>query len=744
MFAAALAACSGSGVHVGPTPDALGGDRGGGATDASLAHDAANPAHDAADPSHDAAKPPADAGAPPSDVGLEASLGDLGLADASPADARPDTGTDARPLLPDRGTDAAPPVDARWALDLGPLPPDVALLPVDARAAEPDAAPVPDAAPALDAAVAVDLGPEPPDAPVPVPDAAAPAPDAAAPAPDAAAPAPDAAVCPPAPPCGLNGRGQSLGHCVAGVFVPSGVCRDPDTCVDGDHFDLPCGVDGRSFEPWRCVAGRFGAVGACADLVCSHGLVAAEGRTVGPVAASAFDVGSCGGAGVEQAFTFTAPRASTYVFSPGGLAFDAAVYLRAHCESPATELACATGTAAAPAKVVYDLAANASVDVLVDALHGDVAPLGLDVTDACAAGVALRSVETPLAPVGDRVDLAPAGQRVAVVAHVEILAPAHRDEVHFATIDLDGRTVVAPRAVSPHQATAARVAWNGADYGVACLDADRGATSLYFARIGAAGAVGPEVRLTNPVANAAARTFALVPDAGAYWLVWTERGSDMLQAARLTLDGARTAGPFVLDAGIDPDLEPAVLPDGGGIAVVFGDRDQAGTWTTFARYDAQGIRRGALLRLSANGSGSRQTGLAQTGGVFAVTYEEQIAGTRQVVVARLDGNGVRQGAALQLTRAVDGGERPRIGTLNGEFGVVFTEIRGPGAPVPRLMYQAVTTAGAPRGPTIELSTHDAERSDLRLVALGDTYGLSWWEAGARAPFYSRGTLGCVP
>ena len=81
---------------------------------------------------------------------------------------------------------------------------------------------------------------------------------------------------------------------------------------------------------------------------------------------------------------------------------------------------------------------------------------------------------------------------------------------------------------------------------------------------------------------------------------------------------------------------------------------------------------------------------------------------------------------------------------NGEFGVIYLEIRGAGQPAPQLVFQAVGVDGRKRGPAVPLTERVTERDHLRLVSFGREYGLTFWESGLRRAFYSRGTLGCPP
>ena len=60
------------------------------------------------------------------------------------------------------------------------------------------------------------------------------------------------------------------------------------------------------------------------------------------------------------------------------------------------------------------------------------------------------------------------------------------------------------------------------------------------------------------------------------------------------------------------------------------------------------------------------------------------------------------------------------------------------------MFRTIGADGQPRGPAVPLTTRITESDHLRLVALGDEYALTFWEAGLRQAFYTHGTFGCPP
>ena len=105
--------------------------------------------------------------------------------------------------------------------------------------------------------------------------------------------------------------------------------------------------------------------------------------------------GTCGGAGPERAFHFTAPSTGRWGFgaeaSPGGAFFDAVLYARSACDDPTTELAC---DAQVPT-IEISLEAGQGTFVLVDG------------RDAGAEGaVGVRARVATLAGEGEFCDLA--------------------------------------------------------------------------------------------------------------------------------------------------------------------------------------------------------------------------------------------------------------------------------------------------------------------------------------------------
>lgn len=88
--------------------------------------------------------------------------------------------------------------------------------------------------------------------------------------------------------------------------------------------------------------------------------------------------GSCGGAGPEVAFTWTAPVAGDYQITTVGSSFDTVLYvLDGDCRG--TELACDDDAVAPASSVHVDLAANQQIYIVVDAYNGSVSDYDLTI-----------------------------------------------------------------------------------------------------------------------------------------------------------------------------------------------------------------------------------------------------------------------------------------------------------------------------------------------------------------------------
>lgn len=162
--------------------------------------------------------------------------------------------------------------------------------------------------------------------------------------------------------CGLNGRGFERRDCQDGRWGAWGACDDPDACVDGVSERRAC--DSGDDQRRTCALGRWGEWSACVlerascdrpDQTVELGAggsaslrLDSRGRAdaARPVACAG------GGAGAETIIALEVQARATVTFEIVEADFDAVLYLRAACDEPDSEIACADGE---PARLEQDL-----------------------------------------------------------------------------------------------------------------------------------------------------------------------------------------------------------------------------------------------------------------------------------------------------------------------------------------------------------------------------------------------------
>ena len=173
--------------------------------------------------------------------------------------------------------------------------------------------------------------------------------------------------------CGLNDRGEQTVICNNGRWVNVNGCADPDECTDGERAQVACDTGGTR---WRsCQNGQWADESACEVDLCqdvaelSVGAPAATGTTQ----SADRDRGSCGGAGGEQVFQFTAPEANTFIFDTNDSQYDTLIYARRACGSDAEEIQCDDdgGLTQLASRVDLDLDEGDTIFLYIDGYSGN-------------------------------------------------------------------------------------------------------------------------------------------------------------------------------------------------------------------------------------------------------------------------------------------------------------------------------------------------------------------------------------
>lgn len=314
-------------------------------------------------------------------------------------------------------------------------------------------------------------------------------------------------------------------------------------------------------------------------------------------------------------------------------------------------------------------------------------------------------------------------------------ARARRVDVYFERLGRDGRRIGAEVAVTrgPGQHLLPRVAFAGAEYGIAWTDVSEDGDELHvgFARVGADGARrGDPVRLSR----GDALQFGASPawDGTAYGVVWSavnDGAGITLRFVRI-VPGQAPAAEQVIEREALPVGLAAIAWDGRGFGV------------SYAHYAYRRERaEGRVLRVSSDGRALGTLALGETegiGGVFATTPAADGLATTWATVteegdaslwfARSRGAAVDQ-RAKQVRRDGVIGAVPSIAWSGNVAGVTWTgEIRGRFAVSFARVNRDGTMVGAPV--TVNASGMGLESS---VVWNGSEFAVAWTrlESGSR-------------
>lgn len=181
-------------------------------------------------------------------------------------------------------------------------------------------------------------------------------------------------------------------------WVTNGLdCDDTDAGINPDGAEI-CGdgADNDCSGGADCLDAVCSALEECADFACvSADLGSALGSSVAsgsaPLSASAYR-GTCAGNGPELAFTWTAPRAGTFIFTTTGSTYDTVLYAR-NGGCSATELGCNDDTPGAGtiSTLSLTLAAGQTIVLYLDTFNGSGSStaryvLNIDGTENCSNG----------------------------------------------------------------------------------------------------------------------------------------------------------------------------------------------------------------------------------------------------------------------------------------------------------------------------------------------------------------------
>jgi hypothetical protein len=287
--------------------------------------------------------------------------------------------------------------------------------------------------------------------------------------------------------------------------------------------------------------------------------------------------------------------------------------------------------------------------------------------------------------------------------------------LHFVRVYSDGTAASAPLTLTSRQtyAWAPSLVWNGSGYAVAWNE--RGPSGsfnqVYFARLNPDGTmIGVELKVSvaGAVETANALAQSLAWSGSGYAVVWEDYRNPTADIRVTLLDSVGAiAGP----AGAYHDLPvslAAFAQQYPAIAWSQGYGQYLAVWEDFRSNSKFELYRSLISTTGGMGgefltvSGaldSSSAALADTGNGLGLVWQD---GSAEIYFARLSSDGLKIGANIRLTNDGSFSLYPRMVWTGGEFGVVWQDDR-PGGGLFDIWYQRVSQAGAAVGGNIQVT-----------------------------------------
>ncbi len=211
------------------------------------------------------------------------------------------------------------------------------------------------------------------------------------------------------------------------------------------------------------------------------------------------------------------------------------------------------------------------------------------------------------------------------------------------------------------------LAWSGTQLG-GVVDESEGAVIQFFR---------PGSFYSTPVATGSASS--LVWAVSEYGLAWVFELD--IYFARLDASG-NTIGSVVrvTDDAFVSD-RPSLVWTGSGFALAWEDGRDGDKEIYFARLDPQGNKIGSDVRVTNDVSASENASLVWAGNEFAVAWDDDRDGNREIYFARLDAAGNEIGSDVRITSDASASQRPSLVWTGSEYGVAWTDDRADGSRV---------------------------------------------------------------
>ncbi|MFQ5670725.1 MAG: M36 family metallopeptidase [Acidobacteriota bacterium] len=315
------------------------------------------------------------------------------------------------------------------------------------------------------------------------------------------------------------------------------------------------------------------------------------------------------------------------------------------------------------------------------------------------------------------------------------------NEILFARLDPAGNLLGSERRItqSPSGASDPVVVWTGSEFGVAFLRS----SNLFFVRLSTTGTVlGSELQITNVVSTS--REEDLVWTGSEFGLAWSDNrdGNNEIYFARIDAAGALQGTEVRVTSDTGSSRLPAIAWNGTHYAIAFNDNRDGNREIYLSRLDATGTKVGTDTRLTTDTGISNRADLAAAGSEFLIVWRDNRDGNGEIYAARVDGSGAKLTADLRITNALQDSTSPSVAWLGSDFGVAWQDARDG---VAEIYFARLDASGAQMSGDLRLTAVAATSRQPALVWIQATMAAVWGDqrGGAEQIYFTRIACECL-
>ncbi|MBW2263438.1 MAG: hypothetical protein JRG91_15845 [Deltaproteobacteria bacterium] len=299
-------------------------------------------------------------------------------------------------------------------------------------------------------------------------------------------------------------------------------------------------------------------------------------------------------------------------------------------------------------------------------------------------------------------------------------------EIYFTRLDTAGTIVGSELRVTDATDSSAvpRISWTGSQYGIAWHRGVIADTEIYFARVGADGAmIGTELRVTTAVRLS---SYADIAWTGSAWgLVWQDSrrplGGEDVYFQHVGGDGALVGGNVQvirLNAALS---FPRMTWSGSEFAIAWADNPEGNFEVYFARLDGTGSMVGSELRLTSAAENSGTASIVWTGSEYAIAWVDARDGNNEIYLARVSASGTKLTSDIRITDFLLSSDSPYLEWTGRDFGLAFADHRDE----TQIWFVRIAVDGTMRNDEVKITTDPATSLLPCLAWNGSEFGLTW-------------------